>query len=1241
MSSKKANTKVFSSLEEDEISKLLLESTDDEEQYPSDHEFTVERILAQKSEDGQQLYLIRWAGFPEEESSWEPRRNILGKPILDAWKSRQSRELEGLDTPYDTRKLEALKRRVEDGKLRRRRLRREKRKRQGIVVSPHDSDADAGEEESTVLRQNVGSPTPDGKRNPERQQQVQATKKPEVCLGSCEITQICELTICKIQGPVQNDSDLSSDEPLFVNQQQTAKLDASSSKTAPRPEEESQKQAASKPRAADTLEIAAAKKSTSSRGTPKIRGGGAMRGGSSLYSQNVFISGKAPRKQKASLIEAAADSSKDQRHFKTRHILRKVELAGRTMAEKAPDLAFIPGGLINPSKASSAQKPEALRRTSSAPQNEEENRRVPPATPNHEQQEDSHGPAPHPAEMSWEDVQHIPYEQRTRCFFTTQPQGCYNSHCKYLHVDDPRLPVVSAPDGWFDSQKKICFFYNLDGNCRRGDACRDLHNSNSNIPVRSPPPGWVPPASSGKTMSRKSQAPHSVGGPKMVCYYWYSENNCKKGDECKLAHSNDNDFPVATKPGSIPLKSIPCKYWNQGHCQLDRNCYFKHEQAQYSPVVYTSHVDPDVVDLGISRERGSQRPLHNARTTPVPGDDDAIDVEMNAAPDLPPLERNHQEAEQLPFDNDLMNGEVQSAGAKIKAVTFGPQAQPTNLDFTSLPTDASDWKKAFVSAETLHFEQICTVHDFKSKYGHIQQYTYWQQNISTDSTDQAGCHMVKNIAEYLCLWISGLACVSDNYIILLYPVAVEEWKYLDVAPSLPTDAKLRYLVFGTQSHILSSVESSKINQNSSTDLSYRDMMMKSFHHLDYEKLIMDQKSKDQKVKDQKVKRLIFNFCLIFPASNQSTAELIASWLKSCSIYSKIYNYQKPGCWNHFRKNVNAGAVLIHSSALSLISDTDLVHGMTTEGMNYTFWCIQDSTSKMPFSHITQKPELGQIVTKRLLPLGYAILLTPSFLVAEPVMTLNFLKWYQKKLKSSINGSIRVLCCHELPNFLMELSISKVEEQQELMRNLSGDPSMLAKLSAKGLSHEQCEARLDLYWLLCDMLRKDLPANLSPFDCDPSEEESRSPLLFAPPSIDQNDEKKLVAWFAGWAYAHLDKYRRFYVVGSGKSKKSVNDPVRMIPEKDIFPQNSKAFREGGALAWARRGRVPFPIATNLEPSNINVVQSQEVEAELKEFKFDLTDQWYPEWRRNTGEGQSTNHITEYRWDRVFDSLKIPY
>ncbi|TGO22939.1 hypothetical protein BPAE_0149g00010 [Botrytis paeoniae] len=1212
----------FTSLEEEEIAKISIESTD-EEHYGSDHEFIVERILAQKTEDGQTLYLIRWTGFPEEESSWEPRKNILGQSILDAWKRRRTRELQGLDASYDVGKLELLKKVVEAGKARRARLRREKRKRQGLVVSPHESDADSVDEtQTTIPRPLVNTATPRDARNPERQQQVQAARK------------------SKIQERQQIDSDSSSDEPLFVTSRRKSTLGASSSTKPP-----AQKNVASKVNASDDPLIATpessslsnnssvSKGSSLSRGVSKIRGGGgATRGGSSLQSHNVFLGGKAPRKQKASLIEAAANPLKDQRHFKNRHILRKVELAGRTIADKSPDITAIPGGLINPSKVSSSsvQRPDNLYRTPSAPQNEVPMELV--ESPLEKQQVSQRLPALHPSEMSWEEVQNIPYEKRTICFFFTQPSGCTDSSCKYLHKDDPLLPIAPPPDGWFGSQQ-ICFFYNLNGDCRWGDTCRYLHESNPDIPVRKPPPGWVAPDPSTKTMPTKAQLPNSVDGLQWVCYYWFHDNSCTKGIDCKMAHSTDNDLRVAPRPGSVP-----CKYWIQGHCRNGADCSFGHDPTQDSrSVSYMSQLHPKVIDSEIPREEGVQPSLHQSKPIPILGDDDTIDFEMDTMPGIPPLESNVAEPEQY-FDDHSVTETVKITGTKIKTVTFGSQTQPIKLDFTSLPLNTSDWARAFASAKILEFNQTCTIYDFKSRYSHIQRSTYWQASISTDPNDQAVCDTVKNMAKHLCLQMSGLACISSNYIILLYPSVAEEWKYLDETPDLSTDATLKYLVFGSQSPIPSSMESATIDKISLTALSHSDMMMKSFHHLDYEKLTIDLKLKDQKLK----KPITFNFCLIFPASKQPLAELIASWLKGCSKDDgKIYNYQKPGCWNHFKKHVNAGAVLIHSSALSLISDTDLIHGMTLDGMNYTFWCVQDSTSKVPFSQMPIFFELGQVITKRLLPLGYTILLTPSFLVAEPVMTLSFLQWYKKKLNSSISGSIRVVCCHELPSFLMELAISKAEEQHELMKRLAGDPSMLSKLSERGLSHEQCTARVDLYWLLCHILRKDLPANLSPFDRDPSEENSRSPFLFAPPSIDQNDEKKLVAWFAGWAYANLDKYRRFYVIGSGKSNRSFGVPVRMIPESESLPPNSKAFREGGALAWARRGRNPIPISCSTAPLGVNESPLEKAEVKLKEFKFEFTDEWYPEWRRKPGEGRSSNHIIEYRWNRVFESLKIPF
>ncbi|KAB8301186.1 hypothetical protein EYC80_003080 [Monilinia laxa] len=1161
--------KVFSSLEEEEISKLSIESTD-EEQYSSDHEYTVERILAQKLEDGQQLYLIRWAGFPEEASSWEPRKNILDKAIIKSWEARRNRQSKGLDTPYDTGRLETLKKMASDAKARRDRLRREKRKRQGIVVSPHESDADDGERQSKIPRTRIsGAKFGGDERSSERRQEVQVTKK------------------SKVPEREPLDSNSSSEEPLFVKPRRKLTTGASSSTKVSQAPKQSQKLVISQVNTSEKRETTPKETPSAVGGIPKPPGQATMRGGSALPQQNVFISGNPSRRPKPGLIKAAADPTKGKRHFTKTSIVRKAELAGRALADVAPDLTAL-GGLINPSEASSIRRLETVRRTSSATQNDYgNNQTISSARAPHEQSEDPRRLPDNPLHVSerpWAEVQHIPYEQRSICFFYSRPQGCLNrNQCKYLHVDDPLLPIAPPPDGWAESQK-ICFFYNLDGNCRNGDTCSYLHESDTGFPVCKPPPGWVaskPPAKvmqkeaqmiSDNMVSREAQKmpedkvpgetqmiSENVDGPKMICYYWYHEQ-CNKGNDCKLAHSTDNDLPVALKPGFIP-----CKFWQKGDCYKGTSCGFIHEIAQdRRSADYTGQVQTAIAEVESSSEENLYPSRQKSKSTVV-GNDDTIHLETDTAPDLPPLETNLAESAPLNFDHRSIDEMVQSTRTTaVKTVTIVSEAHPISLDFTSFPLYASDLTRAFASTENIKFDQVCTAQDFKLRYQEIQKTAYWQQNIDTSTTDKAGCDIINKVVQYLCLRKAGLVCISDTYIILLYPAKVEEWKYLDVLPDSSANAKLKYLIFSSQSPIPNFIKSSTINQTSSKDLTHRDMMMKRFHHLDFERLTLEQKSKK-----------VINFCLLFLESANPIAESVTLWLRSCSKDSKIYNYQKPESWDHFKKYAKAGFVLIHWSAICLISDTDLIRDMTA-GVNFTFWSIEDSKCIVPFSldrhYKVAKPELGQIVTRQLLPLGYAILLTPSFCVAEPVMALKFLRWYQKKLKSTITGSVRVLCCHELPRLLKELFVSKVAEQQKFMKSHINDPLLLAKLDAKGLSQEQCAARIDIYWLLCSMMSKNLPFHLSPLDRDPPVGTPQSPFFFAPPWIDQNDEKTLVSWFTGWAYCNLDKYRRFYVIGSGKSKKDVDVPVK-----------------------------------------------------LDELEFQFTDEWYPKWRENDPEGRSSNHI----------------
>jgi hypothetical protein len=39
-------------------------------------EYYVEKILDKKYVDGKTYYLVKWEGYPEDESTWEPYKNL-------------------------------------------------------------------------------------------------------------------------------------------------------------------------------------------------------------------------------------------------------------------------------------------------------------------------------------------------------------------------------------------------------------------------------------------------------------------------------------------------------------------------------------------------------------------------------------------------------------------------------------------------------------------------------------------------------------------------------------------------------------------------------------------------------------------------------------------------------------------------------------------------------------------------------------------------------------------------------------------------------------------------------------------------------------------------------------------------------------------------------------------------------------------------------------------------------------
>jgi hypothetical protein len=130
------------------------------EAYSADHEFSVDKILAEKKgDDGKTSFLVSWADYTVEMSTWEPKKNIRHGGILDDWKLRKEQEAKGLAQPFDVLGFEARKERLAQEKAERHRRRKIKRKQLGIPVSPEPGICrHAGESDSTEAEESYDTP---------------------------------------------------------------------------------------------------------------------------------------------------------------------------------------------------------------------------------------------------------------------------------------------------------------------------------------------------------------------------------------------------------------------------------------------------------------------------------------------------------------------------------------------------------------------------------------------------------------------------------------------------------------------------------------------------------------------------------------------------------------------------------------------------------------------------------------------------------------------------------------------------------------------------------------------------------------------------------------------------------------------------------------------------------------------------------------------------------------------------
>ena len=99
-------------------------------------QYQVEQILDEViGENGNCLYLVKWEGYPVEETTWEPKESFLQNHSLQKWQERKKRIQHGIEEKFDTEELDKMKARLAEDKEQRRQRRQVKRERLGLHKS--------------------------------------------------------------------------------------------------------------------------------------------------------------------------------------------------------------------------------------------------------------------------------------------------------------------------------------------------------------------------------------------------------------------------------------------------------------------------------------------------------------------------------------------------------------------------------------------------------------------------------------------------------------------------------------------------------------------------------------------------------------------------------------------------------------------------------------------------------------------------------------------------------------------------------------------------------------------------------------------------------------------------------------------------------------------------------------------------------------------------------------------------
>ncbi|CAG8952123.1 hypothetical protein HYFRA_00000861 [Hymenoscyphus fraxineus] len=1171
------------------------------------HEFVVDRILAQKMENKNRMYLILWDGYPLHRATWEPRGNIVDHRIFDEWTKRRAKERRGDEQPFDVAAFEAQLDRLDREKEARRSRRKLKKKRLGLAKQAgssqaqdedsSDSSSDEALEHDEVTDYKGTSRPP---ANPHRPKLPSGSNKTSV-LQNTQNSSTKTIPSSKSALP---DKAASSSKPLLLNQSSTSTSDSD----APQ---------AVKHRKADDKISNLQSKSGSSNMQSKpstSRGMGAVRGKSAY--PNVFARRSPPRKdgRRGTLAEKAADPSKGQSHFKNLHLVNKAKLSAKDRVEAtAPDVSVV-GGLFKPGEGGPQFDPlKVPRRSSEAFSQTRAFENVGASM------------LDRPASSVASTVLDRNFSKsETTCYYWHAGNGASGAcsryyMCDFMHEYRPGHPIAPKPSFLYEEtprqvQKPAelrCFFYVKKGDCKFGDSCSKLHSDDESIPVAPNP-------------NRKNEP----------CKFWLA-GNCKYSkDECVFRHEDTEDTRAPTRAdftkathvqvgqSSIPavrrVKICPVFAAGRGFCQFGLACKYRHESPEEPTTESVSltksvsfAVDEDLelleepqstIDCEAERQAQDKSampppPVVNLlATNPNPPPVEDVSEQSDRAQDqssmLPPQAADSTtskpQRKKISISDYTRQKALSNLGARAKKFIFGGDSSfSLVMDIGDLGDKAKESCGLFLAPLTdITLDQEVMAKDLAGVMFLICQ-ALDGYLVPRDNNDEVAT-IIDKVVKHCLLRCCGLLYSSQGFYIIVFPARSDDWRFLSL-DQCPNDVQLRYIVFKTESSIGACLEipatKSTISQtatpqndalNNNTPTNQQNNLGDLVH-----KIYVDE------IAPRNHSEVAFFF--IFPTSAATVANFVAECLRrshsNCKFYSGGYRE-----WKSFltADTFTHGSIIMHDDLarhvdhIPYVQKTLAPHLFRKSGekkKQYSWWSITDGhqaggdITLLPDTHARPEEERGPLESVNIFPFGAAILLTQSFLIAEPKRVYEILKWFFGKVENGrhIQGQMakdywKIVVPQGIVQYMYDLACAKDVESTRYLEENQHKPSREADAEKMGLGYATCALRFEIYSYLAELKHLGVienPDNLWPHYCPTAgevENETISPFIFPPLWIHTHDEIDLVHWFACWSSARIDSYRKIVVIGTNSTSRHKLQRLVKVPIGTEIPEEP-AYRDG--------------------------------------------------------------------------------